>query len=67
MRRGSLIRQRLAALSFVGLLLFFSPLVGLFDQPLVLAGGIPLLYLYLFGAWGFIIALSIWILGPHPE
>jgi len=66
MRRGSLTRQRLVALAFVGLLLFFSPLVGLFDQPLALAG-IPLLYLYLFGAWALIIAISIWILGPHPK
>lgn len=66
MRRSNLIRQRLTALAFLGSFLFFSPLVLLFDQPAAV-GGIPLLYLYLFGAWALIIGLSAWILGMDRE
>ena len=66
MRRYNLIRQRLIALAFLGAFLFFSPLVRLFDQAPAI-GGIPLLYLYLFGAWGLIIGLSAWILGMDRE
>jgi len=63
MRRASLTRQRLTALALLGVLLFFSPLAFLFDRPLALLG-IPLPYLYLFGAWALLIALSAWIIGP---
>jgi hypothetical protein len=62
MHRISLTRQRLTALAFVGLLLFFSPLTGVFDRPVTLRG-IPLLPLYLFSAWALLIALSAWIQG----
>lgn len=61
MHRISLTRQRLTALAFFGLLLFFSPLIGVFDRP-VTPLGVPLLPLYLFSAWALLIALSAWIL-----
>ena len=51
------------ALFAVGLLLFFPPLIALFDKPdLVL--GVPLSYLVLFGVWSTIIS-GIW-LGARP-
>jgi len=63
MQRTRLTRQRLTTLAFLGVLLFFSPLAHLFDRPLAVLG-IPLPYLYLFGAWALLIALSAWIIGP---
>jgi hypothetical protein len=62
MRRSRLTQQRLTALAVLGAFLFFSPVTLLFDRA-VAPGGIPLLYLYLFGAWALIIALSAWVLG----
>lgn len=48
--------ERLVALFMLGNVLFNYPLLALFNQPVVL-GGIPLLYLYVFGAWTLLIAL----------
>jgi hypothetical protein len=48
--------QRLAALFVLGNLLFNYPLLALFNRPEMVLG-IPLLYLYVFGAWAFLIAL----------
>jgi len=51
----------IGALFLLGLVLFNKPLLGIFD-----AGsettlfGIPLLYVYLFAAWGLLIALMAW-------
>lgn len=54
-RRG-LTSERLIGLFLFGLLLFMPPLIGVFDKA-NLVGGIPVLYLYLFFAWGMLIAL----------
>lgn len=48
--------QRLAALFLLGNLLFNYPLLALFNQPATVAG-VPLLYVYVFGAWILLIAL----------
>jgi hypothetical protein len=48
--------QRLVALFVLGNLLFNYPLLALFNQPDT-ALGIPLLYVYVFGAWTLLIAL----------
>jgi hypothetical protein len=61
MRHTLLVRQRLVALCLTGLLLLFSPVVGLFERPVAWLG-VPLLYLYLFGVWAAMIAVSAWIL-----
>lgn len=66
MRRSTLTRQRLVALFLVGLFLFFSPLVLLFDHSFA-PFGIPILYLYLFGVWASLIAASAGILGLDAE
>ena len=48
--------QRLAALSMLGFVLFNYPLLALFNTPGSLFG-IPLLYVYIFCAWGMLIVL----------
>ncbi|SHK02772.1 hypothetical protein [Rhodothermus profundi] len=54
-------RARLVALFVLGLLLMNFPLLSLFSQDhLVL--GVPVLYLYLYGTWGVIIGLLVWLM-----
>jgi len=48
--------QRLVALSMLGCLLFNYPLLALFNDPGMLFG-IPVLYAYVFLAWGLLILL----------
>ena len=48
--------QRLAALSMLGCLLFNYPFLALFNNPGILFG-IPVLYVYIFAAWGLLILL----------
>ena len=48
--------QRLVALFLLGNVIFNYPLLALFNRPVSVAG-IPLLYLYVFGAWALLIAL----------
>lgn len=59
MRKG-LAGQRLVAVFAAGLLLFNFPLLSLFDRPAPIFG-VPLLHLWLFAAWGGLIALVAWI------
>ena len=47
---------RLVALFLIGALLFNYPLLALFDRAAT-AFGIPVLYVYMFGAWALLIAL----------
>ena len=54
-------KERLVALVMLGVMLFNQPLLGLFDR-LQLWLGIPLLYMYLFTAWGAFILLAALIL-----
>jgi hypothetical protein len=61
MPNPTLLRQRLAALFLLGLLLWFSPLVLRFEQ-LGAVFGIPLLYLYLFGVWVMLVLVAALIL-----
>ncbi len=60
-------KERLIALVLLGVLLFNEPLLGLFDR-LQLWLGIPVLYLYLFTAWGAFILLAALVLeGATPR
>ncbi|MFP4682031.1 MAG: hypothetical protein ACLFMW_00025 [Ectothiorhodospira sp.] len=43
-------RERYVAAFLLGLVLFFPPLLAVFDAP-ARPMGIPLLFLYLYGAW----------------
>ncbi len=59
--RSSLTGQRLIALFLAGLLLFNYPLLDLFNSDTRVLG-IPLLYAYIFGAWGLLIGLMAWVI-----
>lgn len=48
--------QRMIALCMLGCVLFNFPVLALFNVPATLLG-VPLLYAYLFIAWGLLIAL----------
>lgn len=52
--------QRLVALFLLGNLLFNYPLLALFNQPTTVLG-IPMLYVYVFGAWAALIALLAYV------
>jgi hypothetical protein len=72
MKSGSLV-ERLGALFLLGALLISPPLLAVFRADL-LVGGVPLLFLYLFGAWALLVALLALIVqsggeaepGPEP-
>lgn len=52
--------QRLLGLFLLFLLLFNYPIISIVNRPVVV-GGVPLLYLYLFGAWLIMIILLAWV------
>lgn len=56
MKRQARIAQRVIAVFLLGCLLFSFPLLALFNVP-ALAGGIPVLFVYIFGAWAGLIVL----------
>ena len=56
MARSSRRAQRLLALFMLGCLLFTYPLIALFNVRSTVLG-IPVLYAYLFSAWGMLILL----------
>jgi hypothetical protein len=56
MPRQRLNTARQVALFALGGLLLVPPVLTMFDRPIRIAG-LPLLYLYLFFAWGLLIAL----------
>jgi len=57
MFRSAIKGQRLVVVFLLGVLLFNYPLLALFNRAADVAG-IPLLYVYIFGAWGLLIALA---------
>lgn len=59
MRKG-LAAQRLVAVFLCAVLLFSYPVLSLFDRPDPLLGW-PVLHLYLFAAWGGVIAAIAWV------
>lgn len=58
MRQASVLRQRLTALGLLGAGLLSYPLVAV---PQGDVAGLPLVFLYLFGAWGVLIGLAAWL------
>lgn len=60
------LRERIVASFLLGCLLFFPPLLVVFNAP-VLVLGIPLLYLYLFAAWLTLIAVLAVIVERSPD
>jgi hypothetical protein len=64
--RNAATGDRLIALFLLGVLLFSAPMMAIFNlDTLVL--GIPLLYLYLFGAWLLLVAVLALVLNRHRE
>ena len=57
MLRPNRTHERLVALFLLGVLLFTPPLLALFNNATRMLG-LPVLYLYLFGAWAAVIALA---------
>ena len=53
--------QRLVALCLLGFLLFNYPILALFNRASTWFG-IPVLYAYIFLAWGALIALMAWVI-----
>lgn len=55
-----LLAPRLLALFLAGCFVFGYPILELFSKPLTI-GGVPLLFLYLFGVWAIFIAAIAWL------
>jgi hypothetical protein len=58
--RGGIAHQRLVAVFLVAVLLFNYPVLSIFDRGEWIFG-LPALYLFLFLAWGVVIAAITWI------
>jgi len=67
MTRPGITTERLLALFLLGIVVFTPPFLGIFNTPRLIAG-IPILYLYLFGVWGLLIALvALTVRGPDDD
>ena len=58
--------RRLFSLFLMGCLIVNFPIISLFNYP-VFIWGIPVLYIFLFSAWGFLIIAMIFITLTHPK
>ncbi|MDP2370138.1 hypothetical protein [Rhodoferax sp.] len=61
MHRSDIKGQRLVAIVLLGCVLFNYPVLSLFSKPGTWLG-IPLLYLYLFAVWAFLIGLTAYVI-----
>ena len=52
--------QRMVALCMLGCVLFNFPVLALFNVSATLMG-VPVLYAYIFAAWGLLIGLMAWV------
>ncbi|MCP5229410.1 hypothetical protein [Accumulibacter sp.] len=59
MHRRVLAGDRLIAAFFIGCVLFNYPLLSIFDRPAEVFN-VPLLFVYIFLAWAFVIGLMAW-------
>ncbi len=57
MLRSAIKGQRLVVVFLLGVILFNYPLLALFNRATDIAG-IPVLYVYIFGAWALLIGLA---------
>jgi hypothetical protein len=58
-------RERLALIFLVGVLLVNFPILAIFNRALTV-GGIPVLYLYLFGVWAAGI-VAVWLMARRGQ
>jgi hypothetical protein len=67
MTRPGITTERLLALFLFGIVAFTPPFLGIFNTPRLILG-IPILYFYLFGVWGLLIALvALTVRGPDDD
>lgn len=66
MQRRILTGERLVAVFLCGCVLFNYPLLALFDRASSLFG-VPLIYVYVFTAWGGLIAVMAWFIERRGE
>lgn len=71
MIRLTLVGQKLVALFMLGVFLLTFPVLGLFvgsgQSESGMFEGVPLLFLWIYGAWAFLIALAAWIIHFGPR
>ena len=61
MNRSGITGQRLVAVFLLGCVLFNYPLLSLFNKPWKILD-VPLLYIYIFGAWALLIAVMAFVI-----
>jgi hypothetical protein len=61
MNRSGITGQRLVAVFLLGCVLFNYPLLSLFNNPWKILG-VPLLYIYIFGAWTLLIGVMAYVI-----
>jgi hypothetical protein len=66
LKRSIVTGQRLVAVFLFGCVLFNYPIIALFNKPGEVFD-IPLLYLFLFGAWALLIGLMAWSIERRKE
>ncbi|MCB1520906.1 MAG: hypothetical protein KDJ37_10070 [Hyphomicrobiaceae bacterium] len=60
--------ERSLSVFLVSFVLFFPPFLGIFDRgATTTVAGIPLLFVYLFGAWALVIALMAMIMESRAQ
>lgn len=63
--RSSGTAEHTVGIFLLGLVLFFPPFLTIFNRA-VLVAGVPVLYLYLFGAWALLIGLVAVVVERRP-
>jgi hypothetical protein len=58
---------QIGALVLLGVVLFNPPLVEVFNVGARMVGGLPVLFLYLFVAWGLLIGLLAFVIERRPH
>jgi hypothetical protein len=66
MKKDSKKAQRLISLFLIALFLLNFPLLNIFNHP-SLIGGIPLLYVYIFGSWLVLIVITALLIGKQNK
>jgi predicted permease len=66
MNRSGITGQRLAAIFLLGCVLFNYPVLSLFNKPWEILD-VPLLYIYIFGAWALLIGVMAYIIETRRD
>jgi hypothetical protein len=66
MNRSGITGQRLVAVFLLGCVLFNYPLLSLFNKPWEIFD-VPLLYIYIFGAWALLIGVMAYVIETRRD